>query len=466
MSQTVCEALYPFKGTEGQPSPLIFESGEIISVIKKHVNGWWEGEKEDGQRGWFPAAYVREKPLPSPPPPEESPPSPPPPGPLPPGWREAKTPDGRTYYYFKKTKETTWVRPAARYSGEKDKSIKSPNSIRVYNGQRTHSRGLSDASSPGNSPPTSPGPVKKENTEEKPVCYVVNGVCLPDAKRAKEQELLQPGRYSYCDYFWRDKGDKHVYESGFSVILAKQQKGKHLCKEMSELFKAREALEMQYSKGLALLSSEIYAATEEGTLSEAWKQVKGSLLQESKIHKDFATKLRTEIEKPLAEYKDDGKKENKRMETSMNEFRKQLTHRHQAVEREKITMNERQKDLEMKLQSPKKDEDVIKAKRKSTKQREDLGQAISLYNTAKDHWFEEMVTSTLVLEKKEVERINLVKTQLDNYVKLLQDVSSKTKKTSENVKQKTEAVDPAKDRELWVKQNKTGTVRPIDMVKR
>lgn len=32
--------------------------------------------------------------------------------------------------------------------------------------------------------------------------FKVNGVCLPDEKRAKEQELLQPGRYSYCDYFW------------------------------------------------------------------------------------------------------------------------------------------------------------------------------------------------------------------------------------------------------------------------
>jgi len=29
-----------------------------------------------------------------------------------------------------------------------------------------------------------------------------NGISYPDDKEAKEQSLLQPGKFSYCDYFW------------------------------------------------------------------------------------------------------------------------------------------------------------------------------------------------------------------------------------------------------------------------
>lgn len=466
MAQIVCETLYPYQGTEGQPSPLIFDAGEEIFLIKKDNNGWWEGEK-DGQRGWFPAAYVKEKEyIPSTPEEEEEEP-PPAMEPLPPGWREAKAPDGRTYYFFKKTKETTWVRPTMRNTAGTNSIIRKTNgeSTRRLRPEQKHSRGLSDASSQGYSPPSSPGPFSGDDEEEdKPICYVVNGVCLPDAKRAKEQELLQPGRYSYCDYFWRDRGDKHVYESGFSILLAKAQKGKHICKEMSELFKAREALELQYAKGLAALSSEMFAETEEGTMYDAWKQVKASLLQESKIHRDFAGKLRTEIEKPLADYKEEGKKESKKLDANMAELRKQMTHKYLVVERQKMSMTERQRELEAKMSSPKREEDIEKAKRKSTKQREDLIHAVSIYNDAKDKWFEETVTQTLVLENKETQRIELVKKQINKYVKLVNGISSKTDKACASVSSKVESVDPDKDRELWVKKNKTGSVRPIDMV--
>ena len=37
------------------------------------------------------------------------------------------------------------------------------------------------------------------------------------------------------------------------------------------------------------------------------------------------------------------------------------------------------------------------------------------------------------------------------------------RQTIENVDQLLQAVDPAKDRDLWVKEHKTGDVRPIDL---
>lgn len=57
----------------------------------------------------------------------------------------------------------------------------------------------------------------------------------------------------------------------------------------------------------------------------------------------------------------------------------------------------------------------------------------------------------------------MIKRQLNKYVKLVQEVSNKTTKSSETVKEKVKSTDPAKDREVWVKLNKTGTVRPVDI---
>ena len=48
---------------------------------------------------------------------------------------------------------------------------------------------------------------------------------------------------------------------------------------------------------------------------------------------------------------------------------------------------------------------------------------MELYNSKRQTWFEEMVTSTLILERHEMERINKVKTILEQYTKLLSNAS-------------------------------------------
>ncbi|RMB92169.1 hypothetical protein DUI87_31280 [Hirundo rustica rustica] len=58
MSGTRCQALYPFSG-ERHRQGLRFAAGELITVLQVPDGGWWEGQKEDGLRGWFPASYVQ-----------------------------------------------------------------------------------------------------------------------------------------------------------------------------------------------------------------------------------------------------------------------------------------------------------------------------------------------------------------------------------------------------------------------
>ena len=56
---------------------------------------------------------------------------------------------------------------------------------------------------------------------------------------------------------------------------------------------------------------------------------------------------------------------------------------------------------------------------------EDLTYILDTYNKQRDQWFEEMVTSTLTLERHEAGRINNIKSLLSRYTKLLQDTNTK-----------------------------------------
>nr|XP_020009513.1 uncharacterized protein LOC109678321 [Castor canadensis] len=58
MSGARCRTLYPFSG-ERHSQGLRFTAGELITLLQVPDGGWWEGEKEDGLRGWFPASYVQ-----------------------------------------------------------------------------------------------------------------------------------------------------------------------------------------------------------------------------------------------------------------------------------------------------------------------------------------------------------------------------------------------------------------------
>ncbi|MBZ3869367.1 Growth arrest-specific protein 7 [Sciurus carolinensis] len=123
-----------------------------------------------------------------------------------------------------------------------------------------------------------------------------------------------------------------------------------------------------------LSSQHSLAAQEEGSLGEAWAQVKKSLAEEAEVHLKFSTKLHSEVEEPLMKVEKAGK-----------------------------ALTERQRDLEMKTQqlesklSNKTEEDIKKARRKSTQAGDDLMGCVDLCNQAQSTWFEEMVTTTLEL---------------------------------------------------------------------
>uniref|UniRef100_A0A1A7WB86 Growth arrest-specific 7 n=1 Tax=Iconisemion striatum TaxID=60296 RepID=A0A1A7WB86_9TELE len=321
-------------------------------------------------------------------------------------------------------------------------------------------------------PPGSVSPAKRQIKEVKETKTTINCVTFPLPGEGPEQQLLKPNDWSYCDYFWADKKDPQgtAHVAGFEVLLQKQLKGKQMQKEMAEFVHERIKIEEEYAKNLSKLSLSPLAAQEEGTLGEAWTQLKKSLHDEAEVHLKFSNKLHSEVEKPLLTFRGDNfKKDLKKYDHHIADLRKQLASRFASVEKARKALADRQKDLEVKTQqleiklSNKHEEDIKKARRKSTQAGDDLMRCVDLYNQTQSKWFEEMVTTSMELEKLEVERIEWIQQHLRQYTTLRHETDMFNQSTVEPVDQLLQNVDPAKDRELWVKENKTGDVRPVDM---
>uniref|UniRef100_A0A8V1AIP7 Growth arrest specific 7 n=1 Tax=Gallus gallus TaxID=9031 RepID=A0A8V1AIP7_CHICK len=294
--------------------------------------------------------------------------------------------------------------------------------------------------------PQTPGSPAAPRRQSKESSLTINCVTFPHPDIMPEQQLLKPSEWSYCDYFWADKKDSQGNNtvSGFEILLQKQLKGKQMQKEMAEFVR-------------------------ESTLGEAWAQLKKSLADEAEVHLKFSSKLQSEVEKPLLNFRENFKKDMKKCDHHIADLRKQLASRYAAVEKARKALTERQKDLEMKTQqlevklSNKTEEEIKKARRKSTQAGDDLMRCVDLYNQAQSKWFEEMVTTTLELERLEVERVEMIRQHLCQYTQLRHETDMFNQSTVELVDQLLRKVDPAKDRELWVKEHKTGDIRPVDM---
>ncbi|MBZ3888927.1 Growth arrest-specific protein 7 [Sciurus carolinensis] len=172
--------------------------------------------------------------------------------------------------------------------------------------------------------------------------------------------------------------------------------------------------------------------------------MKKSLADEAEVHLKFSAKLHSEVEKPLMNFRENFKKDMKKCYHHIADLLKQLASRYALVEKARKALTERQRDLEMKTQqleiklSNKTEEDIKKARRKSTQA--------------------EMVTTTLELERLEVERVEMIWQHLCQYTQLRHETDMFNQSTIEPVDQLLRKVDPAKDRE-----HKTGNIRPVDM---
>ncbi|XP_052468210.1 growth arrest-specific protein 7 isoform X5 [Carassius gibelio] len=465
MSGSFCRSLYSFPGDQHRQG-LRFEAGELIRITQARDGGWWEGEK-DGVKGWFPSNYVQLEKLSSTSPLDE---------PLPRDWKCYMSPQGRRYYVNTVSNETTWERPSSSPDSSQT-PLKHKSSVLTVNGfhdnggplhQTEPSHVVLRKTSTDSQSAVSTSPSRTQECES---TVTINSVTFPLPLHMSEQQLLKPDEWSYCDYFWEDRKDPqgNTSVSGFEVLLQKQLKGRQMQKEMAEFVRERIRIEEEYAKNLSKLSQIPLAAQEEGTLGSAWAQLKKSLADEAEVHLKFSSKLQIEVERPLLIFRENVKKDMKKLDHHMVDLRKQLAIRSAAVEKARKALADRQKDLELKSQqleiklSSKMEEDMKKARRKSTQAGDELMRCVDLYNQCQFKWFEEMVTSSLELERLEVERVEMIRQHLCQYTTLRHETDMFSQSTIEPLDRLLRSVDPARDRELWVREHKTGERRPVDI---
>ncbi|MBZ3889193.1 Growth arrest-specific protein 7 [Sciurus carolinensis] len=90
--------------------------------------------------------------------------------------------------------------------------------------------------------------------------------------------------------------------------------------------------------------------------------------------------------------------------------------------------------LEIKL-SDKMEEDIKKARRKSTQAGDDLMCCVDLYNQAQSKRFEEMVTTTIWSGSKWSERVEMIQQHLCQYTQLWHETDLFNQRTVESVDQ-------------------------------
>ena len=74
---SVAKALYDFNLDAGFENCMTFHAGDIVHIIEKRDDGWWQGSSETSI-GWFPGNYMEELPPPPTPEVDDAPPPPPP----------------------------------------------------------------------------------------------------------------------------------------------------------------------------------------------------------------------------------------------------------------------------------------------------------------------------------------------------------------------------------------------------
>uniref|UniRef100_A0A8C4WXI4 SH3 domain-containing protein n=1 Tax=Eptatretus burgeri TaxID=7764 RepID=A0A8C4WXI4_EPTBU len=272
-------------------------------------------------------------------------------------------------------------------------------------------------------------------------CAAINDVTFPSAEGTAEQSLLKPDEWSYCDHFWVSlsplgSNTIHCIDLFLGCIVISITRLSCFLRFfilISNLLRKW----ILYGRLQDVIVSYSPLMLANRTLAEAWAQIKKGLSAETEVHLKF-----------------NAMKKNDSYVVNM-QARKGLVKRQRELE-----MREKQSELKP---SNKAEVDIMKARMRSTQAGDDLMKCVDLYNQAQFRWFEEMVTSSLELERLEADRVDKVQQQMFCYAQLRRETDMFNQSTLEPIDQALQKVEPGRDRELWVRERKTGHLRPVDM---
>jgi len=272
---------------------------------------------------------------------------------------------------------------------------------------------------------------------------------------------------NFNEHFWGPNGG--------DVIEKRLNQGSESSKLFAYFMEERAAIEETYSKGLLKLLKNTSNLTEFGTLRDSWLSIRGETENLAKIHHDLSVTLHKDLGQSLNKFKDDQQKLRRQYiadSWKMNKERKTLEQNIYKL-REKYEdfakkAEQSQSTVETAKSQNKSPADVAKLTQKAQKfAKEEMmfeheyKESIMKLGSFQPTWEDKISAIYQVLQTQEEERIDYLKTLLDKFISTLEVGAPYMIDACKRMKESVKAIDKNEDITCFIRENQTGTDKPI-----
>lgn len=272
---------------------------------------------------------------------------------------------------------------------------------------------------------------------------------------------------SFADHFWGPNGGE--------VIEKRLNQGSESSKLFAYFMEERSAIEETYSKGLLKLLKNTANLTEFGTLRDSWLSIRGETENLAKIHHELSLTLHKDLAQSINKFKDDQLKLRRQY---LNDCWK-LNKDRRGLEGNIFKIKERYEEFAKKAEQSQAEVDKAKSQNKSQADVAKLTQkaqkyakeemmfeheykeAIMKLATFQPTWEEKTAAIYQILQVQEEERIEFIKGLLEKFITCLESGAPYMVDACKRMKEITRAIDKKEDISCFIRENQTGSEKPI-----
>lgn len=272
---------------------------------------------------------------------------------------------------------------------------------------------------------------------------------------------------NFNEHFWGPNGGE--------VIEKRLNQGSESSKLFAYFMEERSAIEETYSKGLLKLLKNTANLTEFGTLRDSWLSIRGETENLAKIHHDLSVTLHKDLGQSLNKFKDEQLKLRRQYIADCWKLNKER----RGLEQNIYKLKDKYEEFAKKAEQSQSQVDVAKSQNKSQADvakltlkaqkyakeemmfEHEYKESIMKLGTFQPTWEEKISAIYQILQTQEEERIEFLKTLLDKFVGTLEVGAPYLGDACKRMKDTIRAIDKNEDIMCFIRENQTGTDKPI-----
>lgn len=275
----------------------------------------------------------------------------------------------------------------------------------------------------------------------------------------------------FCDAFW---GADFTDQSGYEAILQRLQDGRHMCKDVEELFKMRAMAEERYGRELVAIARKAEGLTEIGTLKASFDKMKTEIEKSGNLHIQLSEKIREDVQKVEA-FREHQREQRKKLEEIIEKLQKSKMALHKKTMESKRLHEQRCKEADEAEQAIGKKTNVTTSTHRQSekvlnraricRQSANLAEkqytwnAEQLERSLRD-WESTYRSACEVFQQQESERINILRCVLWDHCNLLSVQCVNDDECYEEVRKVLELCDIIADNNCFIEMKKTSCRPP------